>query len=133
MSDITPRTNTELFGHEEAEALLMHDFAAGKLAHGWIISGPRGIGKATLAYRFAQEHHLLLPSPAAGGEESQTLSPEQLAPPSSLQEEGIQYAASPLAPTPIFWSSNRHTTKKKKNMPAIFPSSRRARSPSFYP
>jgi DNA polymerase-3 subunit delta' len=54
MPDITPRTNTELFGHEDAEAMLRREFAAGTLAHGWIISGPRGIGKATLAYRFAK-------------------------------------------------------------------------------
>jgi len=55
MSEITPRTNTELFGHEDAEALLLRDFAVGTMAHGWIISGPRGIGKATLAYRFARK------------------------------------------------------------------------------
>jgi len=54
VDDITPRTNTALFGHDEAQALLMQDFASGKLAHGWIISGPRGIGKATLAYKFAR-------------------------------------------------------------------------------
>jgi len=58
---MTPRTNTELFGHDDAEALLMRDFASGKLAHGWIISGPKGIGKATLAYRFARA---LLSSPS---------------------------------------------------------------------
>ena len=32
----------------------MHDLQSGRLAHGWIFSGPRGIGKATLAYRFAR-------------------------------------------------------------------------------
>ena len=54
MTNNTPRTNTRLIGHEAAEATLMHDFESGKLAHGWLISGPRGIGKATLAYRFAR-------------------------------------------------------------------------------
>jgi DNA polymerase-3 subunit delta' len=53
-NDLTPRTATSLFGHEAAEAALMRDLAAGKLAHGWIISGPQGIGKATFAYRFAR-------------------------------------------------------------------------------
>lgn len=51
---ITPRTNTKLFGHEEIEAMLLRDLASGKLAHGIIFSGARGIGKATLAYRFAR-------------------------------------------------------------------------------
>ncbi|MEQ1789145.1 MAG: DNA polymerase III subunit delta' [Rickettsiales bacterium] len=51
---ITPRTNTKLFGHEKAEAMLLHEFLVGKLAHGLIFSGARGIGKATLAYRFAR-------------------------------------------------------------------------------
>ena len=50
----TPKTNPKLFGHAEAEAQLLHDFSRGQLAHGWILSGPRGIGKATLAYRFAR-------------------------------------------------------------------------------
>ena len=54
MNELTPRTNTKLVGHNEAEATLMHDLVRGKLAHGWIISGPQGIGKATLAYRFAR-------------------------------------------------------------------------------
>jgi DNA polymerase-3 subunit delta' len=54
MTAITPKTNTALFGHEEAEAALIRDLEAGTLAHSWIISGPRGIGKATLAYRFAR-------------------------------------------------------------------------------
>ncbi len=51
---ITPRINTKLFGHEEIEAMLLRDLTAGKLAHGLIFSGGRGIGKATLAYRFAR-------------------------------------------------------------------------------
>lgn len=54
MAELTPRTNTALFGHDEAEATLLQDLTSGRLAHGWIISGPRGIGKATLAYRFAR-------------------------------------------------------------------------------
>ena len=28
-------------------------FESGKLHHAWLISGPKGIGKASLAYRFA--------------------------------------------------------------------------------
>ena len=63
MTDITPRTNTALYGHEEAKAILLRDLAAGTLPHGIILGGPRGIGKATLAYRFARK--LLAADPAA--------------------------------------------------------------------
>lgn len=54
ISEISPRTNTRLFGHEQVEEMLLSDFVSGKLAHGIILSGARGIGKATLAYRFAR-------------------------------------------------------------------------------
>jgi DNA polymerase III subunit delta' len=49
-----PRENTALLGHEAAEALLLQAFNAGRLPHAWLLTGPRGIGKATLAYRFAR-------------------------------------------------------------------------------
>ena len=50
----SPKTNPLLIGHEAALALLMQGLTEGKLAHGWILSGAEGIGKATLAYRFAR-------------------------------------------------------------------------------
>ena len=49
-----PRANPLLIGHEAAERRLADAFAGGRLAHAWLIAGPRGIGKATLAYRFAR-------------------------------------------------------------------------------
>lgn len=49
-----PRRATSLLGHGDAEAQLLKAFQSGKLHHAWLISGPRGIGKATLAYRFAK-------------------------------------------------------------------------------
>ena len=49
-----PRANPDLIGHAAAEARLQRAFAHGRLAHAWLIAGPRGIGKATLAYRFAR-------------------------------------------------------------------------------
>lgn len=52
---ITPRTNTEIFGHNLTEDALLRDLSAGKLAHGLIFSGKRGIGKATMAYRLARK------------------------------------------------------------------------------
>ncbi|MDE3015591.1 MAG: DNA polymerase III subunit delta' [Pseudomonadota bacterium] len=63
---LTPRTNTELFGHQAAEAELLRGLSSGAPAHGIIIGGPRGIGKATLAYRFARAL-LASSSPPAGG------------------------------------------------------------------
>ena len=49
-----PRRAVELFGHKAAEARLLQAHQSGKLHHAWLISGPQGIGKATLAYRFAK-------------------------------------------------------------------------------
>ena len=49
-----PRANPDLFGHGEAEAALLDAWGGGRLAHAWLITGPRGVGKATLAYRFAR-------------------------------------------------------------------------------
>ena len=40
-------------------------FYSGRLSHAWLICGPRGIGKATLAYRFAR--FVLSQSGEAGG------------------------------------------------------------------
>lgn len=49
-----PRETASLFGHEAAERELAEALAQGKLHHAWLITGPQGIGKATLAYRFAR-------------------------------------------------------------------------------
>ncbi len=49
-----PRQNPDLLGQNGAEQVLAEDFASGRLAHAWMLTGPKGIGKATLAYRFAR-------------------------------------------------------------------------------
>lgn len=49
-----PRANPMLFGHQEAAANLAASARSGRLAHAWLFTGPPGIGKATLAYRFAR-------------------------------------------------------------------------------
>lgn len=59
-----PRQRPVLLGHERAEQRLLDAHHGGKLHHAWILNGPRGIGKATLAYRFAR---FLLANPHSGG------------------------------------------------------------------
>ncbi|WP_029007006.1 DNA polymerase III subunit delta' [Azospirillum halopraeferens] len=49
-----PRRNPDLIGHEAAEHTLLDAWNSGRLPHAWLIGGPPGIGKATLAYRFAR-------------------------------------------------------------------------------
>lgn len=50
----TPRETATLIGHAAAEAALLEAYACGRLPHAWLITGPRGVGKATLAFRFAR-------------------------------------------------------------------------------
>lgn len=52
--DLSCKNNSALFGHDAAEARWLADRKSGKLAHGWLITGPKGIGKATLASRIAR-------------------------------------------------------------------------------
>jgi DNA polymerase-3 subunit delta' len=49
-----PRANPSLLGHHEAEATILDAIRAGRMHHAWLITGPEGVGKATLAYRFAR-------------------------------------------------------------------------------
>ena len=53
--DWPPPWRTErLLGHEAAEKTMLAAHASGRLHHAWLLAGPRGIGKATLAWRFAR-------------------------------------------------------------------------------
>ena len=56
MSDALPppRANAALLGQAHAERMLLGSWNSGRLPHAWLIGGPRGIGKATLAFRFAR-------------------------------------------------------------------------------
>ncbi|MGC2781771.1 MAG: DNA polymerase III subunit delta', partial [Bradyrhizobium sp.] len=49
-----PRETSALFGHREAEAALLAAYRSGRMPHAWLIGGPQGIGKSTLAYRMAR-------------------------------------------------------------------------------
>lgn len=58
-----PRHTPVLYGQEQAESALLQAFNGGRLHNGWLIVGPRGVGKATLAWRIAR---FLLSQPGAG-------------------------------------------------------------------
>ena len=49
-----PREVDRVFGHEAAMREFTDAFAGGRMHHAGLIVGPEGIGKATLAYRFAR-------------------------------------------------------------------------------
>ena len=51
---VPPRETTAFFGHVDAEQVLLSAYRSGRFPHAWLFSGPRGIGKATLAYRLAR-------------------------------------------------------------------------------
>jgi DNA polymerase-3 subunit delta' len=49
-----PRETGVLFGHATAEQALLASYQSGRIPHAWLIGGPPGVGKATLAYRLAR-------------------------------------------------------------------------------
>jgi DNA polymerase-3 subunit delta' len=49
-----PREAAALFGHQAAETALLEAYRSGRMAHAWLLGGPPGIGKATLAFRMAR-------------------------------------------------------------------------------
>lgn len=60
-----PRETLRLFGQGQAEAAFLAAHAGGRMHHGWLLAGPRGVGKATLAWRMAR---FLLAQPAPGAD-----------------------------------------------------------------
>ena len=58
-----PRAAPVLIGHGEAACALAEAWQSKRLAHAWMLAGPPGIGKATLAWQFVR-------FVAAGGEQA---------------------------------------------------------------
>ncbi|MEM8851330.1 MAG: DNA polymerase III subunit delta' [Pseudomonadota bacterium] len=57
-----PRETEILYGQDEAETAFLDAWNRGRLHHGWLLTGPRGVGKATFAWRIAR---FLLTDPPA--------------------------------------------------------------------
>lgn len=60
-----PREAVDLLGHADAERALLQAVRADRLPGAWLFGGPSGVGKATLAFRFAR--FVLAGGGAAGG------------------------------------------------------------------
>lgn len=60
-----PREAMRLIGQDAAEQAFLTAYTSDRMHHGWLITGPRGVGKATLAWRIAR--FLLATPPDDGG------------------------------------------------------------------
>lgn len=49
-----PRETTNIYGQNEVEAAFLSALNGGRLHHAWLLTGPQGIGKATMAWRMAR-------------------------------------------------------------------------------
>jgi DNA polymerase-3 subunit delta' len=58
-----PRHAARVFGHDAAAAEMLAAHAGGRMHHAWLLTGPRGIGKATFAWAVAR---FLLTAPEPG-------------------------------------------------------------------
>ena len=73
-----------LIGHETAEAGLLKAWISGRFPHAWLITGPRGVGKATLAMKMAR---FVLSQSAGGGAQGGGLFGDEPLPPDSLDTD----------------------------------------------
>lgn len=65
-TEVLPRLTDTVFGHEAAERLFLDAVNQDRIHHGWLLTGPKGIGKATFAWRIAK--FLLSKNPGAAAE-----------------------------------------------------------------
>ncbi|WGI20524.1 DNA polymerase III subunit delta' [Amylibacter sp. IMCC11727] len=49
-----PRETLRLLGQDSAQASFLDAYNSARMHHAWLITGPRGVGKATLAWRIAK-------------------------------------------------------------------------------
>ncbi len=93
-----------LFGQAVAERAFLAAWGAGRLHHAWLIAGPRGTGKATLAYRIARARLAL-------GDAPETLDPPADCPVARRILAGSEPRLSVLRRTP-----NERTGKLRKEI-----------------
>jgi len=79
-----PRETSRLIGQEPAEAAFLAAYNADRLHSGWLLTGPKGIGKATLAWRIAR---FLLSRPLSGAESGPSLFGDAPTAPASLDND----------------------------------------------
>ena len=54
--DLEPAARPWLLGHDAPETVLRRAWLSRRLPHAWLLTGGKGVGKATLAYRFARAY-----------------------------------------------------------------------------
>ena len=54
MDFISPKETSILKGHNLSEKIFLDSFNSNNFHHAWLLSGPKGIGKATFAFRIAR-------------------------------------------------------------------------------
>ncbi|MFB0994358.1 MAG: DNA polymerase III subunit delta' [Paracoccaceae bacterium] len=59
-----PRLCAQVYGHKAAETTFLVSYRAGRLHHAWLIEGPRGVGKSSLAWKMMR---FLLATPEDDG------------------------------------------------------------------
>jgi DNA polymerase III subunit delta' len=60
-----PRETRLIYGHASPQAAFLQAHQTGRVHHAWMLTGPKGVGKATLAWRLAR--FLLATPPDDGG------------------------------------------------------------------
>lgn len=73
-----PRHTRSLIGHDDVQRMLVEQVQSGRLHHGWLVSGSRGIGKATLAYALTR-YLLAEPGERNGGAAALTVPQQSVA------------------------------------------------------
>ena len=54
MHPFTPSNNPKLFGHTKPKDIILDNYKQGHFHNSWLITGERGIGKASIAYQIAR-------------------------------------------------------------------------------
>lgn len=100
-----PRDTSDLYGQSRAEDELVRAFQSGRMHHGWLLAGPEGVGKATLAYRFAR--YALASETARAAAQGLNVDPEL---PSSRQTRSLSHPGLMVIRRPWNAQAKRHAT-----------------------